>query len=150
MNALGRMTTALAVAAVAAVAGCSSAGSDVPEAPPPVTLTDVGHEGLKQVTLTDAAAQRLAVETDVVAAASTGPAGARLALPYAAVVYAGDGSTWTYVTVGRNSYVREAITVVSVAGSTATLSAGPTPGTEVVVVGAPELMGAELEISGEE
>jgi len=42
------------------------------------------------------------------------------------------------------------ITIKSISGDVATLSSGPSAGTPVVVVGAPEVLGAELEIDGEQ
>lgn len=144
MNA--KRTIAVVIVAAACLAGCGSSDAP-PEDASPVVLKDVGHDDLKQVTLTPGAAERLAVETAKVGPGSTS---GRLTIPYPAVVYAGDGSTWTYTTVGQYSYVRAPITVVSIVGEVATLSTGPAAGTEVVVVGAPELLGAELEISGEE
>jgi hypothetical protein len=148
----GRVAVAaLCLAGTVAMAGCSSQEADSGPTPP-VTLTDVpGEDGVKQVTLSDAAAERLAVRTESVTAVAAGAAsGTTAAIPYDAVVYAEDGSTWTYVVAGQNSYVRKAISISSVAGSVANLASGPGVGTEVVVVGAPELLGAEAEISGEE
>ena len=52
--------------------------------------------------------------------------------------------------VKADTYVRKAITVDSIVGDTAYLTKGPPAGTQVVVVGAPELLGAEYEIAGEE
>lgn len=133
------------------LAGCSG-GDTAAEDPPPVTLAEVpGQDGLKQVTLTDAAAERLALQTATAAAPVTAVPGVTVTVPYAAVVYDADGATWTYVpAAGRNSWVRTRIEVASIAGDTARLSVGPAAGTPVVVVGAAELMGAEAEISGEE
>jgi hypothetical protein len=71
-------------------------------------------------------------------------------MPYAAVIYYTDGSTWTYTVAEERSYVREPITVASISGDAVTLTAGPEAGTSVVVVGAPEILGAELEIDGEQ
>jgi hypothetical protein len=138
------------VLTVGALSGCGASDAD-PDAPPPVTLSDVGHDGLKQVTLTDAAAARLAVRTATATAPTAPAAGVTVAIPYAAVVYAANGSTWAYVPGdSRNSYVRQKIVISSVSGDVANLSTGPRAGTAVVVLGAPELLGAEAEISGEE
>jgi len=71
-------------------------------------------------------------------------------VPYAAVVYDSDGSTWAYIEAAPRTYVRRAIVVDSIVGGTAYLRSGPPVGTPVVVVGAPELLGAEYQIAGEE
>jgi hypothetical protein len=46
--------------------------------------------------------------------------------------------------------VRQRITVRAIEGSTAVLTSGPAAGSAVVTVGAPELLGTEYNISGEE
>ena len=71
-------------------------------------------------------------------------------IPYSAVVYDTDGSTWTYVNTAARTYEREPITVTDIDGDVALLSAGPAAGTPVVTVGAAELLGTEYNISGEE
>jgi hypothetical protein len=76
--------------------------------------------------------------------------GAREVIPYSAVVYDTDGSTWTYVNTAPRTYVRAPITVAAISGNIALLSAGPPAGTAVVTVGAAELLGTEYNISGEE
>ena len=45
---------------------------------------------------------------------------------------------------------KQRITVAAIKGHSALLSSGPTVGARVVTVGAPELLGAEYDISGEE
>ena len=121
----------------------------------PVALRAVPGTDLKEVTLTDQAVQQLGIETDTVRELPTGlsdvaGATAQKAVRYAAVVYDSNGSTWTYVVLEPHTYVRQSITVQAIENDTAILTAGPPPGTPVVVVGAPELLGAEVEISGEE
>jgi hypothetical protein len=136
--------------ALGALGGCS-AGDATPAPPPPVSLTDIGQDGVQQVTLTEAAAQRLAVAMATASEPASGTAGVTVTIPYAAVVYASDGSAWTYVPAGaRDSYVRQRITILSISGQMANLSAGPAVGTPVVTVGSAELLGAEAQISGEE
>ena len=71
-------------------------------------------------------------------------------IPYSAVVYDNDGSTWAFVNTGPRTFVRQRITVGAIQGNTAVLTAGPAPGAAVVTVGAPELLGTEYDISGEE
>ena len=74
------------------------------------------------------------------------PAGAtkgELRIPYAAVIYYIGGSSWTYTAAAEREYVRVPITIKSISGDVATLSSGPSAGTPVVVVGAPEVLGAE-------
>jgi hypothetical protein len=143
-----------ALAAIPLLAGCS--GTAEPAADDsPVKLKAVTGTDLSQVMLTPLAEQRLGVATDQVRAASPAPAGAKSAtatstIPYAAVIYDSQGAAWTYTHSRPHTYVRAAITVDRIEGDLAMLTAGPGIGTAVVVVGAPELLGAEMQIAGEE
>jgi hypothetical protein len=96
------------------------------------------------VTLSAEAAKRLGIET-----AAVRQLGARTAVPYGAVVYNADGSTFTYTSPKPRVYVRAPITVVRIAGGRAVLSKGPAVGTSVVTVGSQELYGSEYEVEGE-
>lgn len=147
---VGLLTAALLV-------GCRGPTEAVGDDQPPVDLQRVSGTDLYQVTLSEHALDRLGIKTAAVQTAAPGSAsaagsatGVRATIPYAAIVYDNDGSTWAYTVVKRATYLRKAITVDSIVGDTAYLTTGPPTGTQVVVVGAPELLGAEYEISGEE
>jgi hypothetical protein len=144
----------VALLAAIVLSGCQGASEAAGDDQEPVTLQAVEGTDRYQVTLTQNAVDRLGLRTDtvhVVAAGTAGaPADARTSIPYAAVVYDADGSTWAYTVVENDSYVRSAIGIASVEGDTAYLTSGPSTGTPVVVVGAPELLGAEYHIAGEE
>lgn len=143
----------VAIGAVTAVtlilAGC--AGASAREAQPQSSLKPVAGSSVQQVMLTKEAVQRLDIATQPVrAATATQPGqGARKVIPYSAVVYDTDGSTWTYVNTAAQTFVRQPITIRVVDGSTAILTSGPAVGTAVVTVGAPELLGAEYDIGSE-
>jgi hypothetical protein len=66
--------------------------------------------------------------------------------PYAAVLYDARGNTWAYTTPKPLTFVRQAIHIDYIEGDLAVLSDGPPSGTEVVIVGAAELFGAETGI----
>jgi hypothetical protein len=130
----------LAVAALA-LGGCSSASTSAPKVE---AITIAEHEtGLKVLTLSEKAAERLGVVTAPVAASGSG-----MTIPYAAVVYDAQGATWAYVNSQPLVYMREAITVEEIDGDVARLSAGPASGTAVVTTGAAELYGAEIGVGG--
>jgi hypothetical protein len=116
---------------------------------PPATIIPVAGSQIPRLQLTSTAAHRLGIATQPVRAAAAG-AGVREVVPYQAVVYDTDGSTWTYVNIAARTYVRKPITVVAINGDTALLSAGPPVGAQVVTVGSAELLGTEYNISGEE
>jgi hypothetical protein len=139
------------VAAVPILAGCSVATAH--DDPPPVTVRSVPGSDAKQVRLTERAVERLGIATEAVREQKVtlnGKNGTHEVIPYSAVIYDNDGSTWTFVRIGARTYLRERITVASIDGSVAVLTQGPAPGAAVVTVGAPELLGTEYNISGEE
>jgi hypothetical protein len=113
----------------------------------PAALEAIPGSDVKKVVFTEDGNEAIGVKT---AAVTAGPGEGQLSLPYAAVIYYKDGSTWTYTVPEERSYVRQPVTVASISGDVATLTSGPPAGTSVVVVGAPEILGAELEIDGEQ
>jgi hypothetical protein len=146
MSAATRTLLAVCLLEGPGVAGCSQQAEGAGGEPPAV-VEEIAGSDVKKVLLTADAAEALGVTTATVTA---GPARGQLTVPYAAVLYYLDGTSWTYTVGAEREYVRVPITVASIAGSVATLSSGPPPGTSVVVVGAPEILGAELEIDGEQ
>jgi hypothetical protein len=150
----GALLTVLAVLAATLLTGCRGSDEAAGDDQSPVTLKAVTGTDRYQVTLSPEAVDRIGIKTDTVhavtAKAAGVPKGVNASVPYAAVVYGADGSTWAYTVVETDSYVRSALKIASIAGDTAYLTSGPAKGTAVVVVGAPELLGAEYEIAGEE
>ncbi|RYU12040.1 hypothetical protein [Nocardioides iriomotensis] len=106
----------------------------------PVTGTDVSR-----VTLTPRAVQRIGLETATVGT-SGGDRRTRLVIPYAALLYDEEGSTWTYTAPGRRVFQRAPVAVDVIEGDRVWLSEGPEAGTRVVTVGAQELLGAEFGV----
>jgi hypothetical protein len=138
----------LAAAMVTApvLAGCGPSPG-VTAGEEPAALEAIPGSDVKKVVFTEDGNEAIGVKT---AAVTAGPGEGQLSLPYAAVIYYKDGSTWTYTVPEERSYVRQPVTVASISGDVATLTSGPPAGTSVVVVGAPEILGAELEIDGEQ
>jgi hypothetical protein len=138
---------ALLVAAGLALAGCGAAQGAQDAAPPlEVATVDAPQDGGPAViTLADRAETRLGIQTAPVTAEATG-----LLVPYAAVVYDADGSSWAFVRTGPLTYQRAPIEISGIDGDRVTLISGPAAGTEVVTVGAAELVGVETGIDGEE
>jgi hypothetical protein len=138
--------TALLIAAGLGVAGCGGSAQGAADEPVEVASVDTPQDGGPGVvTLVSAAADRLDIRTTPVTA---GPGG--LVVPYAAVVYEPDGSSWVYAQVKDLTYQRAPITIAAISDGRATLSAGPKPGTPVVSQGGAELVGVETGIDGEE
>jgi len=137
----------LVIGAAAILAGCATA---TPAETPPALIKPVAGSQIPQLQLTERAVQRLGIVTQPVRPTTTASQPAREIIPYSAVVYDTDGSTWAYVNTAARTYERKPITVTEIDGEIAQLSAGPAAGTPVVTVGAAELLGTEYDISGEE
>jgi multidrug efflux pump subunit AcrA (membrane-fusion protein) len=88
------------------------------------------------VTLSPEGVRRLGIETG-----SIGQAGAQKVIPYAAVLYNPDGSTFTYVSPKPRVYHEAKIVVDRIDGNRAILKSGPANGTSVVTTGSAELIG---------
>ena len=137
----------LVISTAAILAGC---GTATPAETLPAVIKPVAGSQIPQLQLTERAVQRLGLVTQPVRQTTTAGQPAHEVIPYSAVVYDHDGSTWTYVNTAARTYEREPITVTDIDGQVALLSAGPAAGTPVVTVGAAELLGTEYNISGEE
>lgn len=137
--------TMLLIAVGLATAGCFEAqGADSTTAEvASVVLSDDGVPGV--ITLSEAAENRLDVQTAQVTQGGSGTV-----IPYAAVVYEADGSSWAFVRTEPQTYQRAAIAISTITGDQVALTSGPPAGTEVVTVGAAELVGVEIGIDGEE
>lgn len=123
------------------VSGCSEMGSAEIPYDNPATIETIPGSDLKRVTLTPKAVERIGIETETV---SDGPDG--MVIPYAAVIYLPDGSTWAYTNPEGHSFVREELTIDEIRGTDAILSAGPAVGTAVATVGVAELLGVENKV----
>jgi hypothetical protein len=153
-RALGRAAFAAAtLTLIAGTAACSGGSAGSAESAPPATIDTPSNGGPAKVTLTEDAIKRIDLHTTAVRherVSVAGHASSHLVVPYAAVIYDGDGVSWAYAEVAPRVFVRAPITVAAVQGGTAVLSKGPADGTVVVTVGAPLLLGAEAQIAGEE
>ena len=113
----------------------------------PALVEQVDGTDVARVTLSAAAIKRLDLRT--VSAREVLVSGRqRTVVPYGAVLYDPNGDTWIYTSPKPRTFTRQRITVDSIDGSRAVLSAGPALGTQVVIVGTQELWGAELGIDG--
>lgn len=134
------LAAAAAAGVLAASGGGRRGGEEAQE--PPAKIDTIAGSAVKRVTLTEAAARRLGIETARVAPGT----GGGTAMPYAAVLYDLAGDTWAFTSPSRLVYVRARIAVDRIAGQTAFLASGPPAGTAVVTVGAAELLGAEIGV----
>jgi len=150
LRGLAASFAALAAITVSA-SGCSEAGASNEENPETaVTVEENGEDQPARLTVSERAEQRLGLRTEPVRPLTGQRNGATEVIAYSAVVYDSDGKSWTFSSPAPRTYVRVPIVITSIAGQTVQLKSGPPVGTQVVVVGAPELVGAEAGISGEE
>jgi hypothetical protein len=105
----------------------------------------IAETDTNRVVLNEEAAERIGVKTDVVTDMNVSGV-SRKAIPYAAVLYASDGSTFAYANPEPLVFVRVPLAVDHVDADRAVLADGPSPGTAVVTVGAVELLGTEFNV----
>jgi hypothetical protein len=153
MNSRNAGGVALALVVMVLLIGCARApapaGRAAKNEPARVERGDGG--GPSRVTLTLRAAERLAIKTQPAREAQIAPrrggdAVPRTVIPYAALVYDLNGSTWTYTSPSALTFVRHPVKVDYIDGELAILSEGPSPGILVVTDGAAELFGTELGV----
>lgn len=128
------------------VPGCEQQAADV-AGEPAVVVEEIAGSELMRVTLSADAAERLGIQTALVEQVVIA-GGTSLSIPYAAVLYDSDGTTWAYVSFEDLVFVREQLVIDRVDGDLAVLTEGPAPGTTVVTIGAAELYGAETGLGG--
>lgn len=147
------LVAAVVLAAILGLTGCSATSEALGEASDKAAqAVPVEGSELSRVNLSQEAYDRLAIATaavhDGVARGSTSPT-VHGVMPAAALLYDSEGRTWVYVREEARSFLRAPVTIARLDGDKAYLSDGPPPGTQVVVVGAPELLGVELGVEGE-
>jgi hypothetical protein len=129
--------------AVAMSAGCAEIEAPAGEPYEPAAVVTPGPNQPARVTLTDEAANRVALQTTKVRLED-----GDLEVEHAALVLDKKGMPWVFTVVGPRTYVRAAVEIKEIDDELMILASGPPPGTEVVTVGAIELWGTELGIAG--
>ena len=127
------------------VAGCKEVETESATGYTPDKLEEIkgSKDDLKRVSFTAEAAKRTGLRT-----ASIRRENGRTVVPYEALLYRPDGSTYVYTSPKPLEYVRAEVKVDRIEGDRVLVKEGPPAGTDVVTVGAPEVYGAELEIAG--
>jgi hypothetical protein len=148
-----RWTAIAALVASLGLGGCGRAGTPAAavEDDQPATVESIDGSDVKRLRLTERAAQRVGIQTVAVTAAPRGSAqgAAMTVVPYSAVLYHPDGTTWVFTVPEPLAYVRSKVVVATVTGANGTealLTDGPPVGTLVVSVGVIELWGTELGV----
>lgn len=131
----------LAVLVIVLGTGCSNSSSTVKEKVEPAVLEPIDGTDLYRVLLTESAATRLDIQTSEVSESDLG-----LTVPSAALIVDPEGTFWVYTNPEPLTYERAVVDPVREDRGTAYFTNGPPPGTLVVVVGVPELYGAETGV----
>ena len=134
----------VAVAMTLLPAACAGAAGEEEEEVPLVQtkLKELkAYPGHHIVTFTKLGAERADVATTPVKGAD-----GHSELPYAALLYNSDGSTFVYTATGPRTYVYTPIHLRKIVGETLYFTDGPKPGTPVVTSGVPQVHGADIEL----
>lgn len=134
------LTVLLALLVLPACSRSEEAASSTYE---PAAVKEIKGSDVSQVSFTRRGASLVDLRTATVQALGTD-----VGIPYAALIYDGQGASWVYTATKPLTFVRVPVTVAEVDGQQVRLSAGLEPGTQVVTVGATEVYGAELGIAG--
>jgi hypothetical protein len=107
----------------------------------PAKVEPTGDEEIQQVTFTADAVRRAGLMTVKVRRS-----GRETSIPYAALIYTGEGGTYTYVSPRPRVYVREPVGIDRFAADRVLLRDGPPAGAAVVTTGAAEVYSAEFGV----
>jgi hypothetical protein len=144
------ITLFLIIACLLPLVGCSPAVVGGEEVQKTITIENLGtaNEPTREILSADAV-KRLDIQTTQVRDVQV-TSGQRKAVPYSAILYDTQGNTWTYTSPEPFTYVRHQVTVEDIDGEDAILSDNSlAAGIQVVIQGAEELFGAELEFEEE-
>jgi hypothetical protein len=125
------------IVAMLVLAACSPESTNT-EQISPSTIKNIDGSDLKQVILTEKAAERLGVDTVPVD---------RLVIPYSAVIYDTEGNAWVYTNPEPLTFVRAPIIIDRIEGDQAFLSEPLEMDAPIVTVGVAEIYGAETGVS---
>lgn len=128
---------------VAMATGCAEIPEEETTSYEPASIEELAGTDVMQVTFTDEAARRVSLQLRPTLAQ-----GKHRQVPYASLIYDGQGKPWVYVATLPLTFHRVAVVVDRIEGDDVLLSRGPRPGTRVVTIGATEVYGAELGIAG--
>ena len=131
------------VVAMGATTGCTEVEEAAPHVHQPAHLEPIDGSDVQTVKFDERGAEQVSLQT-----ASVQRQGDHRVVPYAALIYDGQGASWVYTSPEPLTYVRVAVDVVRIEDDRVLLRGGPPAGTSVVTTGAAEVYGAELEIGG--
>ena len=104
----------------------------------PSRLEPIEGSELSRVILTEKAAERIGVETVPVSGRT---------VPYSAVIYDTEGTTWIYTNPAPLTFVRVPVVISRIEGDQAFLAQGLETDAPIVTMGVIEIYGAETGVS---
>jgi hypothetical protein len=135
------LTAVLALTLAGLIAtGCKQAAEEEAIAEP-AKVEQIGNTDVSRVTLEPQAAKRIDAQTAPVRRHKPGES-----VPYSAILYDADGTTFVYVSPEPLSFQREEVEVDRVEGDEAILAKGPAAGTQVLTRGVQEVYGTEFGV----
>jgi multidrug efflux pump subunit AcrA (membrane-fusion protein) len=123
------------------LSGCAAVADEEAAMDQPAALEAIEGSDVPRITLTADAAQRVDIRTGPTRATESG-----VVMPYAALFYTASGETWVYTSPEPLTYLRMPVVVDRIRGERVFLSAGLTPGMNVVTQGTAELYGTETDV----
>jgi len=117
----------------------------------PATVKPIAGTDYNEITLTDLGYQNLGIQTaavreESVAATAGATPRRRLVIPMTALVFNAEGNPYVYTSPAAKTYVRAPLEIAEYRGTDVILASGPKPGTQVVTVGDPALLGIEYGV----
>lgn len=138
MKHINRWLIVMLVIVGLSLSACGPGTTTGPTKIEPATIEAIDGSDLKQVTLTEKAAERIGLETVTVEP---------MTVPYAAVIYDIEGNTWVYTNPEPLTFVRAPIEIDYIEGDQAFLSQALETEHPIVTVGVIEIYGAETGVS---
>lgn len=133
----------LAVAGATALAACNRSEEATSSTHEPASVKEIKGSDVSQVRFTKSGAALVDLQT-----ATAQSVAGHTVIPYAALIYDGQGMPWVYTAPHALTFLRVPVTVDRVDGTQVQVSGGLAPGARLVTVGATEVYGAELGIAG--
>ena len=143
-NILNRWKVAVLLLCMLVLSACSQQAA-APAKDLPAQIEPIAGTELNRVTLTEKAAERLALQTDMVREVAVNGAN-RKVVPYSSVIYDLKGDTWIYTSSAPLTFERAPITIDFIDGDMTVLLEGPEVGVEVASVGVAELYGIDTGV----
>lgn len=130
-----------------ALGACTNASTGAAKQLNAYTIEKVAGTDIVRLHLEPKAVERIELRAEpVLELASGGATTGSRTIPYGALLYKADGSTFVYTQPEATTFVRHPVTVERVDGDRVVVTNGPAAGTPVVTDGAAELWGVEFGV----